>query len=128
MENQRVFDATHQFIGELLRSGKVNGLRIDHPDGLFDPEQYFERLQTLRPGYVVVEKILSGDKSLPSAWPVQGTTGYEFSNLVNGLFVDAAAGAKIKTGYRGFLGTTVEVRDVLYRCKKVVMKHNWPAI
>jgi (1->4)-alpha-D-glucan 1-alpha-D-glucosylmutase len=122
MENQRVFDATHQFIGELLGSGKVNGLRIDHPDGLFDPEQYFERLQTLRPGYVVVEKILSGDESLPSGWPVQGTTGYEFSNLVNGLFVDAAAGAKIKTGYRGFLGATVEVRDVLYRCKKVVMK------
>jgi (1->4)-alpha-D-glucan 1-alpha-D-glucosylmutase len=123
MESQRVFEATHQLIGELLRSGKVDGLRVDHPDGLFDPEQYFERLRALKPGYVVVEKILSAEEALPNAWPVQGTTGYEFSNLVNGLFVDAAAGTKIKRGYRGFLGDEVEVRDVLYRSKKVVMKN-----
>ena len=123
MENPQVFEATHQFIGELLASGKADGLRIDHPDGLFDPGQYFERLQAFKPGYLIIEKILSGQESIPSGWPIHGTTGYDFSNLVNGLFVDAASGAKIKRGYRGFLGESVEVRDILYHCKKAVMKN-----
>jgi (1->4)-alpha-D-glucan 1-alpha-D-glucosylmutase len=122
MENSHVFEATHQLVIELLRSGKIDGLRIDHPDGLFDPEQYFKRLKALNSDYVVVEKITSGEELLPQSWPVQGTTGYEFSNLVSGLFVDAAAGPKIKRSYRGFLGEARYVRDVLYRSKKDVMK------
>jgi (1->4)-alpha-D-glucan 1-alpha-D-glucosylmutase len=122
MENPVVFEATHKLVGELLRSGKIDGLRIDHPDGLFDPEQYFERLKAANADYVVVEKITSGEELLPPSWPVQGTTGYEFSNLVSGLFVDSAAGPRIRRSYRGFLGEAKNVRDVLYRSKKDVMK------
>jgi (1->4)-alpha-D-glucan 1-alpha-D-glucosylmutase len=122
MESPRVFDATHQLIDELLNSSKIDGLRIDHPDGLFDPEQYFQRLKTTKADYVVVEKITSGEELLPSSWPVQGTTGYKFSNLVNGLFVDSAAGPKIQRGYRGFLGEMKNLRNVLRRSKKDVMK------
>jgi (1->4)-alpha-D-glucan 1-alpha-D-glucosylmutase len=122
MESPRVFEATHQLVNELLSSGKIDGLRIDHPDGLFDPEQYFERLRATNADYVVVEKITSGEELLPSTWPVQGTTGYEFSNLVSGLFVDPSAGPKIRRSYRGFLCEAEDVREVLYRSKKDVMK------
>jgi (1->4)-alpha-D-glucan 1-alpha-D-glucosylmutase len=123
MENPQVFEATHRFVMELVRDGKVNGLRIDHPDGLFDPALYFKNLQSTKPIYVIVEKILSGDEPLPSEWPVHGTTGYDFSNLVNGLFVDSASAAKIRRSYRGFLGQALDYRYVLYRCKKNVMRY-----
>jgi (1->4)-alpha-D-glucan 1-alpha-D-glucosylmutase len=122
MENPHVFEATHRFVIELLHSGKIDGLRIDHPDGLFDPGQYFERLKAANADYVVVEKITSGEELLPPSWPVQGTTGYEFSNLVGGLFVDTSAGPKVRRSYRGFLGEARHVREVLYRSKKDVMK------
>jgi (1->4)-alpha-D-glucan 1-alpha-D-glucosylmutase len=122
MENPRVFEATHQLVTELLHSGKIDGLRVDHPDGLFDPHQYFERLKAANADYVVVEKITSGEEVLPLSWPVQGTTGYEFSNLVSGLFIDSATGPKIRRSYRGFLGDAKDLRDVLYRSKKDVMK------
>jgi len=121
MENLQVFEATHRFVMELVRDGKVNGLRIDHPDGLFDPAQYFQLLQVSNPHYVVVEKILTGDEPLPAEWPVQGTTGYDFSNLVNGLFVDSSSAAKMGRTYRGFLGQSLDFRTVLYSCKKTVM-------
>ncbi len=123
MENPQVFEATHRYVLELVRDGKVNGLRVDHPDGLFDPAQYFARLQDTKPIYVVVEKILSGDEPMPPEWPVNGTTGYDFSNLVNGLFVDATSAAKIRRMYRGFLAQALDYRQVLYRCKKNVMRN-----
>lgn len=121
MENARVFEATHQLIIELLRNGKIDGLRVDHPDGLYDPGRYFNRLKAAKADYVLVEKITSGEESLPPSWPVQGTTGYEFSNLVAAVFVDSAAGTKISRGYRGFLGEAKDEREVLYRSKKVVL-------
>ena len=123
MEDPQVFETTHRLVLELVREGKVNGLRVDHPDGLFDPAQYFERLQSAAPAYLVIEKILSGDEPLPVEWPVSGTTGYEFSNLVNGLLVDPQAAAVINRGYRGFLGHTLTFREVLYECKKNVMRN-----
>ena len=123
MENSQVFEATHRYVLELVHAGKVNGLRVDHPDGLFDPAQYFKNLQNTKPVYVIVEKILSGDEPLPTDWPVHGTTGYNFSNLVNGLFVDSTSAAKIRRSYRGFLGQALDFRDVLYRCKKNVMRN-----
>ncbi len=123
MEDPQVFEATHRLVLELVREGKINGLRVDHPDGLFDPAQYFERLQSTAPAYLVIEKILSGDEPLPREWPVSGTTGYEFSNLVNGLLVDPQAAAVINRGYRGFLGRTLTFREVLYECKKNVMRN-----
>lgn len=133
MENEAVFQATHSFVLALVRQGKLNGLRVDHPDGLFDPAEYFHRLQcddtthassecgSDKRFYVVIEKILTGDERLPETWPVHGTTGYEFLNLVNGLFVDGATRAEMGRIYRGFLGQRAYFPELVHRCKKLVM-------
>lgn len=88
VEDLKVFQKTHSLIGQLVKAGHIQGLRVDHLDGLYNPEQYLRRLRT-RCGedcYVVVEKILEREETLPSEWPIQGTTGYDFLNQVNGLF------------------------------------------
>ncbi len=130
MENDAVFENTHRLILKLVAEKKLDGVRIDHPDGLYDPAQYLNRLtQGLaesRPGepaaYVVVEKILTGNERLRQDWPIDGTTGYEFANLVNGLFVDASAGEKMSRIYRAFAGDLPEYSDLVYRCKKLILK------
>lgn len=97
MDRPEVFAESHRLVLEWIASGHATGLRIDHPDGLRDPRAYFERLQseaaaaTGNPLYVVAEKILSAGEQLPDDWPVDGTTGYDFLNRVNGLFVSAAS-------------------------------------
>jgi (1->4)-alpha-D-glucan 1-alpha-D-glucosylmutase len=131
MENKTVFDSTHRFILDLVAQGKVNGLRIDHPDGLFDPTKYFCQLQEkLREAvqgqdrciYVIAEKILTGKETLRKDWPICGTTGYEFANLVNGLFVDQSATGKMARIYRSFGGSAHEFSDLVYACKKQILK------
>ncbi|HEX2728921.1 MAG TPA: malto-oligosyltrehalose synthase, partial [Rubrobacteraceae bacterium] len=135
IEDEEVFEATHQLILKLVAEGKVQGLRIDHPDGLYDPAGYFHRLQRAagaalgsespdeeEPLYVLVEKILAHHEHLPEDWPVAGTTGYEFTNLVNGLFVDAAGEAGMDRAYRRFIGRRVDFEELLYDCKKLIMK------
>jgi (1->4)-alpha-D-glucan 1-alpha-D-glucosylmutase len=88
-EDERVFAETHVLVLDWLRQGEVDGLRVDHPDGLRDPEAYFRRLRESAPeAWIVAEKILAGDERLPASWPVDGTTGYDFANRVLGLFVD----------------------------------------
>jgi len=130
-ENETVFNKTHQLILELVAQGKVDGLRIDHPDGLYDPAMYLQQLHDRlkadlepqnREAYLVVEKILIGKESLRSEWPVDGTTGYEFGNLVNGLFVDAASARKFDRIYHAFTDATQEVLDLVYQCKKLILK------
>ena len=128
-ENEAVFNATHNFILQLVAEHKVDGLRIDHPDGLHDPAGYLERLRDrLAPSdggarpYVVVEKILTGEEKLPSDWPVDGTTGYDFANLVNGLFVDSSADSRMERVYRTFIGHQPNYRDLVYRSKKLILK------
>ena len=133
MENQAVFEATHRFILQLIRDGKVDGLRIDHPDGLYNPAQYFHRLQcqqdcpslnkecNSKSVYVVIEKILASGERLPENWPVYGTTGYDFANLVNGLFVDPDSVSKMDRVYRAFLGQRCDFETLLYQSKKIVM-------
>ena len=132
VEDEQVFDETHRLVLELVCQGKVDGLRLDHPDGLYDPAGYFRRLQERagnelgasedEPLYVLVEKILAPHEALPEGWPVAGTTGYEFASLVNGLFVDQAGEARMEQAYRGFLGRTVDFEELLYGCKKAVMR------
>lgn len=129
-ENPAVFAATHQLILDLVKQGKVNGLRIDHPDGLYDPAKYFQNLQqglnghngNARPLYVVAEKILTGNERLRKEWPIYGTTGYEFANLVNGLFVDHSAAARVERIYRSFTGRTQDIDDLVYNCKRLILK------
>lgn len=133
MEEPRVFESTHQLTLRLVREGKVTGLRIDHPDGLYDPHAYFLRLQERaggesvppedKPLYLVVEKILAPDEALPQGWPVHGTTGYDFLALVNGLQVDASAGEALRRFYQEFTGERTEFALLVYQCKRLIMKY-----
>ena len=90
VERERVFLETHERILRWLRDGVIDGVRVDHADGLRDPQQYFERLRRTAPNaWVVAEKILQPGEALPASWQVHGTTGYEFLNQVNGLLISA---------------------------------------
>jgi (1->4)-alpha-D-glucan 1-alpha-D-glucosylmutase len=139
MENPEAFEFTHRRVLELLNAGKVEGLRIDHPDGLFDPVEYFRRLQyrrahvpplsaepegqpPFRSTYVVVEKILESNERLPEDWPVHGTTGYDFMNLVGGLFLDPAAGPRLERFYRAFTRKADSFDEILYQAKRLIMR------
>jgi (1->4)-alpha-D-glucan 1-alpha-D-glucosylmutase len=90
MELPELFDYAHRLVFELLRDGVLDGLRIDHIDGLLDPKGYLLRLRERAPGpcYLIVEKILARHEALPEDWPVQGTTEYEFTNLLLRVLID----------------------------------------
>ncbi len=120
---------THRLILRLVREGKVTGLRIDHPDGLFHPRDYLRDLQREAAGleaeerfYVLVEKILTGDETLPEDWPVAGTVGYEFMNRVNGLFVAVENEAAMDDAYRGFTGARERFADLVYEKKNLILR------
>ncbi|MDB6095450.1 MAG: Malto-oligosyltrehalose synthase [Verrucomicrobia bacterium] len=106
VEDPAVFEATHAALGELLRHSAITGLRIDHVDGLREPARYLERLQALALRvrgsrvYLIVEKILNGGEALSPAWPVHGTTGYEFIPQLAGIFVDASGEAAFTAIYQ----------------------------
>lgn len=103
VEDPEVFTATHGKILELLADGVVEGLRIDHPDGLADPDAYLRRLHEATGGcWTVVEKILADGEPLPAAWPVAGTTGYDALRHIDGLFVDPAGAGELLGQYRRF--------------------------
>ena len=124
-EVPRVFDDTHRLVLCLVREGKVTGLRIDHPDGLYDPGAYLRRLQAEtggEPFYVLVEKILTGDETLPGDWPVAGTVGYEFLNRVNGLFVHRAHGRAMETVYQSFTGPQPRFAELAYSRKRLILR------
>lgn len=132
MEDPAVFEEVHRFVFDLVRRGAITGLRIDHVDGLFAPEDYLHRLQErcASPGtppgrfFVVVEKILGAGEHLSANWPVHGTTGYEFAAVVNNLFVDRRHERALDDIYRRFLREQREqlsFHDLAYRSKKQVM-------
>jgi (1->4)-alpha-D-glucan 1-alpha-D-glucosylmutase len=129
VERPQVFQATHRLILRLVREGKVTGLRIDHPDGLFDPRDYLVTLQRMTMGlertedfYVLVEKILTGDEPLPAEWPVAGTVGYEFLNKVNGLFVAQGNEGKMDAVYRAFTGFRDDFENLVYEKKQLILR------
>jgi (1->4)-alpha-D-glucan 1-alpha-D-glucosylmutase len=138
VEDPEVFQAVHELVFRFIERGWVTALRIDHVDGLLDPQQYFESLQaafaqirghaqaaedlTPPPGfYIAVEKILAYDESLCPNWPVAGTTGYDFLNLVNGLFVHRQGGWDLRSAYLRFLGENRRYADVVYESKKLIL-------
>ncbi|MEU6218744.1 malto-oligosyltrehalose synthase [Streptomyces sp. NPDC047022] len=103
VEDPEVFTATHGTLLRLLDEGVIHGLRVDHPDGLADPEGYLRRLHEASGGHwTVVEKILAADEELPGAWAVAGTTGYDALRHVDGLFADATGAAELLGHYREF--------------------------
>ncbi len=110
-EDEEVFWATHAKVVELVRTGLVDGVRVDHPDGLANPAEYFRRLADAGVEHVWAEKILEPGEELRD-WPVEGTTGYEFLNDVLGLFVDRGAEEAFTALYEDFTGDTRRFEDV----------------
>ena len=123
-EVDKVYEATHRFIVSLVNEGAVDGLRIDHPDGLFDPRAYFRKLleSCKRTPYVPVEKIVAPFENLPEDWAAHGTTGYRFANVVNGLFVDPAAEARIDRTYHQFIGDATPFREITQRARRLILR------
>jgi (1->4)-alpha-D-glucan 1-alpha-D-glucosylmutase len=144
VERPEVFEEVHGLAFRLVREGRITGLRIDHPDGLFDPIQYFGDVQRgcriglsergsleapgdssesdERPFWVAVEKILTGEERLSAEWLVHGTTGYDFLNLVNGLFVDPDGARHLRTLWTRFTGLTVNFADLACECRKLILE------
>ena len=165
MEDPAVFEASHELVWELIREGHATGLRVDHPDGLYDPAAYFQQLQrncflhrTLsersggergdtdsahdpsakaildcyddllkenphyRPFYIVGEKILIKSEKIPDDWPVFGTTGYDFMNLVNGVFVDTGNAKAIDSAYSRFIGERWNFPEIALQKKRLIMQ------
>jgi (1->4)-alpha-D-glucan 1-alpha-D-glucosylmutase len=132
VEDPRVFEATHALLFKLVGEGKVAGLRIDHIDGLFDPLEYLLRLKERLtpkeggavnfPGFpIYVEKILSRNEPLPQDWPVCGTTGYDFLNMVNGVFVDDKGYRDLAALYGRLTGFKKSFADLVYDKKKLII-------
>ena len=135
VELPKVFDAIHRLTLDLVSAGAVTGLRIDHPDGLYLPREYFEKLQQrcakalgigLRQNgrgiYMLAEKILAGSETLHKDWPVHGTTGYDFANQVTQLLVDSSAETAITKTFHRFIGHSIPFGHLLYAKKLQVMK------
>lgn len=127
VEEPLVFDEIHRLVRRLLRDGHVTGLRVDHLDGLYDPAGYLQRLRELcaeapGPCYLVVEKILTGTERLREDWPVHGTTGYTFLNLVTGILVDRAHFRVMDRIYRAYAGRTVAYADEVYEKKRLILR------
>ena len=141
MDRPEVFDATHALILELAADGAIDGLRLDHPDGLADPAGYFRHLQRRYaetaglpppaddaakadlPLYVVAEKIVATFEAVPDEWMLHGTTGYRFANLVNGVLVDGSAKSRLDRSWRVFAPEEAQDFDHLsWHCRHVVMR------
>jgi (1->4)-alpha-D-glucan 1-alpha-D-glucosylmutase len=125
VENPEVFEARNKLIFELIAQKKVTGVRIDHIDGLFDPANYLTKLQSRLGGsfYVVVEKILEHGEALPPGFPCAGTTGYDFLDTVNAVFVDPAGVGRLTEIYHRYTGLTTPYEDVVYERKKQVIEN-----
>ncbi len=142
VEEPAVFEATHRFPLELAAAGVVDGLRIDHPDGLHDPAQYFRRLQQgyarragieletpddpqarpERPLYVLAEKIAAPHEDVPASWHIHGTTGYRFAMVANGVLVDTAAADRFDRIWHRFSGERASFGELAYRGKRRVAR------
>lgn len=142
IEREEVFEATHRMALDLAAAGDVDGLRIDHPDGLYDPAEYFERLQhgyarraglvlpgadedgrPARPLYVVAEKIAASHEEVPVQWHIHGTTGYRFATVVNGVLVDTRTAERFMRIWRGFTGVQQEFDELAYEGKRLTMRN-----
>ena len=124
MEREHVFEATHSRILQWLESGVLDGVRVDHPDGLRNPQQYFERLRKRAPeAWIVGEKILEPEEFLRESWPIQGTSGYDFLNVCNRLMVHDEGMIELTRIYSEFTGEPVDFADVAHR-KKLMVEQN----
>jgi (1->4)-alpha-D-glucan 1-alpha-D-glucosylmutase len=128
VEDPQVFQATHTQLFKLAREGKIDGIRVDHIDGLYDPQEYLLRLQEelgskeRGPVTIYVEKILAPEEPLPQDWPICGTTGYDYLNMANGVLVDEEGFETLKTQYARITGITGDFSDIVYAQKKMIVE------
>jgi (1->4)-alpha-D-glucan 1-alpha-D-glucosylmutase len=122
VEDERVFRSTHSFVIKMLWKGDFSGVRMDHIDGLYDPEQYVQRLRESSPeSYLVVEKILQPDEELPERWPAEGTTGYDFLNQVHGVFCARQNDKRFERLYFRFINRILQYDALLADKKRLIM-------
>jgi len=123
MERAQVFEATHRRILEWLENGVLDGVRVDHPDGLRDPQQYFERLRARVPdAWIIGEKILESGEFLRESWPIEGTTGYDFMNVCNNLIVRGDGLKELTAIYSDFTREPVDFNAVAHEKKLTVQQ------
>ncbi len=122
-EKEEVFDHTHSLLTRLIGDGIVSGVRIDHIDGLGDPTGYLNRLRgRFKDAYILVEKILDPAEKLPDCWPIQGTTGYEFANILNALFVRQENEESFTSIYTRFSGRQDSFESAVYSGKRRILE------
>lgn len=123
MERDQVFEDYHRLIIEQVQNGKFQGLRVDHIDGLNDPSAYLEKLRCSSGDdtYIIAEKILAENENLPVFWPVQGSTGYDFLSLVNGLLSYSKNYPALKEYYNKLSPQNSETEDLIYNSKKLIL-------
>lgn len=125
MDNEAVFAHTHELILRLVRQGLFTGLRVDHVDGLSDPEAYLNRLRERAPeAYIVVEKILQPDEEFPITWPVQGTTGYDFMSYVNTLMCHTRHERAFTRIYGSFTGFQESFLDLVAQKRRLIIEEH----
>jgi len=123
MEDEQVFDDTHALVVHWLNRGVLDGLRVDHPDGLRDPQQYFSRLAKAAPqAWIVAEKILMPDEAISEHWPIAGTTGYDFLNAAMRVFIDPSGEAPLTEFYAEFTGESTDYAKLAREKKHLVMR------
>ncbi|MEJ2054487.1 MAG: malto-oligosyltrehalose synthase, partial [Calditrichaceae bacterium] len=123
VEDLQVFEDTHRLLFSLIEFDKAAGMRIDHPDGLRNPEYYFQNLKQACPNaWILAEKILEQDETLRDSWAVDGTTGYDFLNRLNGLFINPDNENKITDLYVNFTGESPDFKNLVYEKKMQVMR------
>ncbi len=125
VEELEVFNKTHELISRLIAEHKFTGVRIDHIDGLYNPAEYLSRLkEKIGDTYITVEKILELTEDLPSNWQIQGTSGYEFLNYVNGIFCYLENEQEFSHIYTQFTGLKANYEDLIYEKKSVILAKN----
>ncbi|CAD5940047.1 Maltooligosyl trehalose synthase [Planktothrix tepida] len=125
VEDEKVFNKTHDLILKFVRSGKFTGLRIDHIDGLYNPLQYLQGIrEKVGNVYLTVEKILDVEEELPSNWPIEGTSGYEFLIYLNSLFCQRQNEDRFSQIYRDVTGLSASFKQLLIDKKRLIADRN----
>ena len=125
VEIAKVFNHTHDLIFNLVESNIFTGLRIDHVDGLYNPQEYLERLkEKANDTFIIVEKILENNEELPEVWPVQGTSGYDFLNFINGVFCWQKHQSAFNRIYQKFTGNKVLFEEIALKTKSLILDKN----
>jgi (1->4)-alpha-D-glucan 1-alpha-D-glucosylmutase len=121
----KVFHKTHAFINQLVEEGKITGLRIDHIDGLYDPTEYLKRLRAKTGDvYITVEKILESEEHLPEIWPIEGTSGYDFLNYLNGIFCQRESEQQLNDLYVRFTRIEAPYEQLFVEKKRLIVDKN----